>query len=91
MLTDVRRTFYEVLIAQRTAELAAQLVRIGEEGVRSTEALMKAKEVAPAISCNRGLKRIRPGSFSKGHATGIWPRGAVWPLSRALPTWSRGP
>jgi cobalt-zinc-cadmium efflux system outer membrane protein len=46
VLTDVRRTFYEVLIAQRTAELAAQLVRIGEEGVRSTEALMKAKEVA---------------------------------------------
>ena len=48
MLTDVRRSFYDVLVAQRTMELTEQLLRIGEEGVRSTEALMKAKEVARA-------------------------------------------
>jgi cobalt-zinc-cadmium efflux system outer membrane protein len=48
VLTDVRRSFYEVLVAQRTMELTEQLLRIGEEGVRSTEALMKAKEVARA-------------------------------------------
>ena len=46
VLTDVRRSFYDVLVAQRTLELSQQLVRIGEEGVKSTEALMKAKEVA---------------------------------------------
>jgi outer membrane protein, heavy metal efflux system len=48
VLTDVRRSFYDVLVAQRAMELTEQLVRIGEEGVKSTEALMKAKEVARA-------------------------------------------
>ena len=48
VLTDVRRSFYDVLVAQRTMELTEQLLRIGEEGVRSTESLMKAKEVARA-------------------------------------------
>jgi len=46
VLTDVRRGFYDVLVAQRTVELAEQLVAVGERGVKSTEDLMKAKEVA---------------------------------------------
>ena len=46
VMTDVRRSFYDVLVAQRTVELTGQLARIGEEGVKSIEALMKAKEVA---------------------------------------------
>ena len=46
VLTDVRRGFYDALVAQRALELTEQLVSIGEEGVKSTEALMKAKEVA---------------------------------------------
>lgn len=48
MLTDVRRGFYDALVAQRAVELTEQLLRIGEEGVRSTEALLKAQEVARA-------------------------------------------
>lgn len=48
VLTDVRRGFYEVLVAQRTVELAEQLVGIGERGVKTAEELMKAKEVARA-------------------------------------------
>jgi cobalt-zinc-cadmium efflux system outer membrane protein len=46
VLTDVRQAFYDVLVAQRALELTDQLVRIGEEGIKSSEALMKAKEVA---------------------------------------------
>jgi outer membrane protein, heavy metal efflux system len=46
VMTDVRRGFYDVLVAQRALELTEHLVRIGEEGVKSSEALMKAKEVA---------------------------------------------
>jgi cobalt-zinc-cadmium efflux system outer membrane protein len=46
VLTDVRRNFYNVLVAQQTVELTEQLVRIGEQGTKSTEDLMKAKEVA---------------------------------------------
>lgn len=46
VLTDVRRFFYEVLVAQQTVELTEQLVRIGEQGVKSTEELLRAKEVA---------------------------------------------
>ena len=48
VLTDVRRGFYAVLVAQRTVELAEQLVAIGERGVKTAEQLMKAKEVARA-------------------------------------------
>lgn len=46
VLTDVRRGFYDVLVAQRTVELAEQLVGVGQRGVKTTEDLMKAKEVA---------------------------------------------
>ena len=46
VLTDVRRTFYEVLVAQRSMELTAQLVDIGQQGVKTAEQLQKAKEAA---------------------------------------------
>ena len=46
VLTDVRRSFYDVLVAQRTVELTEQLARLGEEGVKSVEALIRGKEVA---------------------------------------------
>jgi cobalt-zinc-cadmium efflux system outer membrane protein len=46
VLTDVRRSFYDVLVTQRTVELTEQLARIGEEGVKSVEALIRGKEVA---------------------------------------------
>jgi len=46
VLTDVRRGFYDVLVAQRTAELAEQLVGIGERGVKAAEDLLQAEEVA---------------------------------------------
>jgi len=46
VLTDVRRAFYEVLLAQQTMEVADLLVRVGEQGVKSTEELLRAKEVA---------------------------------------------
>ena len=48
VLTDVRRGFYEVLVAQRAMELTEQLVRIGEQGLKASEELLKAKEVARA-------------------------------------------
>jgi outer membrane protein, heavy metal efflux system len=44
VVSDVRRAFYDVLVAQRTLELTDQLVRIGQEGVRAAEALLKIKE-----------------------------------------------
>jgi outer membrane protein, heavy metal efflux system len=46
VLTDVRRGYFDVLVAQRTVELSEQLVRIGQEGMKTAEALQKAKEVA---------------------------------------------
>jgi outer membrane protein, heavy metal efflux system len=44
VISDGRRAFYDVLVAQRTLELTDQLVRIGHEGIRSAEALLKIKE-----------------------------------------------
>jgi outer membrane protein, heavy metal efflux system len=46
VISDVRRAFYDVLVAQRTIELSDQLVRIGREGVRAADGLLKAKEVS---------------------------------------------
>src|SRR3972149_5202189 len=46
VVTDGRRSFYDVLVAQRTVELTEQLARLGEEGVKSVEALIRGKEVA---------------------------------------------
>ncbi|MEN6404945.1 MAG: TolC family protein [Thermoguttaceae bacterium] len=48
LLTDVRRSFYDVLVAQRKMELTEQLLRISEEGMHSTESLVQAKEAARA-------------------------------------------
>ncbi len=48
VLNDVRLTFYEVLVAQRTVALYEQLVHIGEEGQKVAESLQRAKEVAQA-------------------------------------------
>jgi cobalt-zinc-cadmium efflux system outer membrane protein len=44
VLTDVRSTFYDVLVAQRTVELTTQLVQLAEEGIKAAEALLKAQE-----------------------------------------------
>jgi cobalt-zinc-cadmium efflux system outer membrane protein len=46
VLSDVRRAFYDTLVAQRTIELTDQLVRIGQEGVRAAESLSRAKEAS---------------------------------------------
>jgi cobalt-zinc-cadmium efflux system outer membrane protein len=46
VLTDVRTGFYDVLVAQRTIELADRLVKIAEQGVQAAEALLKAKEAS---------------------------------------------
>ncbi len=43
---DVRRAFFDVLVAQRSVELTDQLVYIGKQGVHSAEELLKAKEVS---------------------------------------------
>lgn len=46
VINDVRRAFYDVLVAQRTVELSDQLVCVGQEGVHAAEQLFKAKEVS---------------------------------------------
>jgi outer membrane protein, heavy metal efflux system len=46
VVNDVRLAFYDVVVAQRTLELTDQLVRIGQEGVRAAEGLLRAKEVS---------------------------------------------
>ena len=46
VLNDVRSIFYDVLVAQRTLELSTELVRVGNEGVRAAEDLLRAQEVS---------------------------------------------
>ena len=44
--TDVRTAYYNVLVAQHRIELTERLVAIGEEGVKTAEALLKAQEAS---------------------------------------------
>jgi outer membrane protein, heavy metal efflux system len=46
VINDVRTTYYEALYAQQTIEINEQLVRIGEEGMKTAERLYAAKEVS---------------------------------------------
>jgi outer membrane protein, heavy metal efflux system len=45
VLTDVRVAYYDVLVAQQQEQLAAELLRIAEAGVTTSEALLRAQEV----------------------------------------------
>ncbi len=44
VLTDVRMHFYQALIAERRLRLAQQLLGVGENAVRTADALFRAKE-----------------------------------------------
>lgn len=46
--TDVRKAYYNALIAQRRAELAAELVQVSNEGVETSERLIKAQQIPRA-------------------------------------------
>ena len=48
VLTDVRIGYYDVLIAQRRRELAADLVRISEQGTKAAQLLFEGEEVSEA-------------------------------------------
>jgi outer membrane protein, heavy metal efflux system len=75
VLTDVRRGFYETLAAQRSLELSQQLLRLGEQGVKAAEDLLKAKEVARVDVLQ---SRIEADSAriilekAQNHYTGAW-------------------
>lgn len=48
VLTDVRMSYYNVLIAQYRRELAEELVSISEKGAQAAEALFQAEEASEA-------------------------------------------
>ena len=66
VLTHVRTTFYDVLLAQRRVELTERLVNIAGEGTKAADQLLRAKEATPSQPalgrCARGLagQRGRP-------------------------------
>ncbi len=46
VITDVRTTFYQALVAQRTIEITQQLVTLAEQGSLAAEALLQAQEAS---------------------------------------------
>lgn len=46
VLTDVRIGFYRVLLAQRQIDVTNELVGIGQQGVKTTENLLRAEDVS---------------------------------------------
>ncbi|MEX2093911.1 MAG: TolC family protein [Pirellulales bacterium] len=46
--TDVRKAYYSALVAQRRADLAAELVRVSGEAVKASQELLQAEEIPQA-------------------------------------------
>ena len=89
-INDVRRAFYDVLVAQRTVELTDQLVRIGQEGVRAADGSCKAKEASRfdvLAGADRG--RFGPNHWPKRRETATPPLGEIWRWWPACPTCRR--
>ena len=45
VLTDVRQSYYNALLAQRRVELAVELVRVASEAAKSSKSLYQAEEI----------------------------------------------
>lgn len=57
VLTDVRKTYYQVLIAQRQASLAGDLINLSQEVSKAVDSLHRAKEVGRGDILQAGLER----------------------------------
>lgn len=57
VLTDVRKTYYQVLIAQRQASLASDLINLSQEVSKAVDSLHRAKEVGRGDILQAGLER----------------------------------
>ena len=57
MITDVRTSFYETVIAQRQLELAQQLLDVAERGMQAAEALLAAKEASRLDTLQMSVER----------------------------------
>jgi cobalt-zinc-cadmium efflux system outer membrane protein len=61
VLTDVRTTYYGVLVAQRRVELSRRLVEIAQEGTRTAEQLLKALEASRVDLLQSRIEANRAG------------------------------
>jgi cobalt-zinc-cadmium efflux system outer membrane protein len=57
ILTDIRITFFQVLVAQRQIEVATELARLSEEVSKSVDALHRAQEVGRVDVLQADLER----------------------------------
>ena len=57
VVTDVRLTFYDILVAKAQLDVALDLERIADEGINAAEALLRAKEVSRADLLQAQLER----------------------------------
>ncbi len=56
VINEVRIQFYETLTAQRTAEIADELFKVGDRQVRTTQDLLNAKEVSRVDLLQAGVE-----------------------------------
>jgi cobalt-zinc-cadmium efflux system outer membrane protein len=56
VLNDVRVAYYDVLLSEQQIELTENLIYIGDEGVKSVDALFKAKEVGQSDTLQAQLE-----------------------------------
>ncbi len=57
VITDVRLTFYDILVAKSQLDIALHLEQIADEGITAAEALLRAKEVGRADLLQAQLER----------------------------------
>lgn len=56
VINDVRARFYEALAAERTVEIAEQLLDIGQQGLETAESLFRAEEVSRIDVLQAGIE-----------------------------------
>ncbi|QDV73748.1 TolC family protein [Botrimarina mediterranea] len=69
--TDVRRSYYEALLAQRRVELADQLVRVTSEAVTASKSLLEAEEIPLAGLLQTEVQQQNAIVLSRTAANGL--------------------
>lgn len=88
VLTDVRQSYYNALLAQRRVELAVELVRVASEAAISSKSLYEAEEIPLAGLLQTEVQQQNAQVFSRTAQNGLsqaWRRLSAVIGSRGLP------
>jgi cobalt-zinc-cadmium efflux system outer membrane protein len=71
VLTDVRQSYYNALLAQRRVDLAVELVRVASEAAKSSQSLYQAEEIPLAGLLQTEVQQQNAQVFSRTAQNGL--------------------